>query len=588
MSPTKAPPKQPKTPTPRPHGRGLPPVEATGPTAVLRAVIYLRVSTTSQVHTAGDGEGFSIPAQRQACYRKAEAIGAEVVEEYLDAGESARKASRPQLQAMLQRVEGERDIDVVIVHKIDRLARNRLDDATINMTIQNAGARLVSCSENIDETPSGVLLHGIMASISEFYSVNLAAEVSTKMAQKAMKGGFPSRAPIGYLNTRIKEQGESKAILIVDEERAEHVRWAYAAYGSGEYSLRQLTSELEDRGFKCHATKRTPEQPLQLASVHRMLSNPAYIGFIDYKGARYVGNHEALVTAELWDRVQSLLASRNQAGERRREHPHYLKGSIYCARCNRRLCFNRARSKTGAFYDYFMCLGRKNGNGCDLPHLPVERIEDAVIAVYGGITLSETESQKLRTMYGTKMRGLIGHRETESLAQRNRVQKLETQRRTLLRAHLDGAVPVELLKEEQARIGRELADAERRIADCSAEWNHIEHNLTQALTLLTDCQRGYEASSDDGRRHINQAVFEALYIDDHDIPYARLTDTFTYLADGAPPNPPQADGTKQPRPRCRGRGWNTVHLVELRRLELLTPCLPGKCSSQLSYSPTSG
>ena len=58
----------------------------------------------------------------------------------------------------------------MIVHKIDRLARNRADDVEITLAIKAAGATLVSCSENIDETPSGMLLHGIMSSIAEFYS----------------------------------------------------------------------------------------------------------------------------------------------------------------------------------------------------------------------------------------------------------------------------------------------------------------------------------------------------------------------------------------------------------------------------------
>ncbi len=69
-----------------------------------RAVIYLRVSTDQQAATDYDPEGFSVPAQRQACRRKAEQLGAEVVAEYLDVGESAKTADRPHLRAMLERI----------------------------------------------------------------------------------------------------------------------------------------------------------------------------------------------------------------------------------------------------------------------------------------------------------------------------------------------------------------------------------------------------------------------------------------------------------------------------------------------------
>src|SRR6266508_4806512 len=134
------------------------------------AVIYLRVSTVAQAEKDADPEGYSIPAQREACKRKAEALDAMVVGEYIDRGESARSADRPALQAMLGHLKEQGDVDYVIVHKVDRLARSREDDVGINLMIRKAGAQLVSVSENVDETPSGMLLHGIMASIAEFYS----------------------------------------------------------------------------------------------------------------------------------------------------------------------------------------------------------------------------------------------------------------------------------------------------------------------------------------------------------------------------------------------------------------------------------
>src|SRR4051812_40648885 len=93
-------------------------------TASLRAVIYLRVSTERQARSGVEAEGYSIPAQRDAAVRKAESLGAQVVEEFVDAGASAKTADRAALQSMLARLKDQGDIDFVIVHKIDRLARN--------------------------------------------------------------------------------------------------------------------------------------------------------------------------------------------------------------------------------------------------------------------------------------------------------------------------------------------------------------------------------------------------------------------------------------------------------------------------------
>ena len=150
-----------------------------------RAVSYIRVSTREQAQRGGSEEGFSLPAQREANKRKAQSMGALVVKEFADRGESARSANRPELQKMLAYLKEDGGIDYVIVHKLDRLARNRADDVEINRAFEEAGVRLVSTSENIDQTPGGMLLHGIMSSIAEFYSRNLANEVIKGMGEKA-------------------------------------------------------------------------------------------------------------------------------------------------------------------------------------------------------------------------------------------------------------------------------------------------------------------------------------------------------------------------------------------------------------------
>src|SRR6266511_1617494 len=124
----------------------------------------------------------------------------------------------------------EHQVKYVIVHKINRLARNRLDDVTINLATQQARATLVSCTENIDETPSGALLHGIMSSINEYYSRNLANEVIKGTQQKVKSGGTPNLAPIGYLNVRQVVEGREIRIVELDPERVPLIRWAFEVY----------------------------------------------------------------------------------------------------------------------------------------------------------------------------------------------------------------------------------------------------------------------------------------------------------------------------------------------------------------------
>ena len=264
------------------------------------AVIYLRVSTKDQAHKGGEVEGYSIPAQRAACKRKAESLGAHVIDEFVDAGESAKTSARPQLQAMLNRLS-KGDIQYVIVHKIDRLARNRVDDVQINVAIRAAGAQLVSVSENIDETPSGSLMHGVMSSIAEFYSKNLATEVIKGMEQKLRSGGTVYMTPTGYVNVTQTVEGQVIKTVEVDPERAFLMQWGFEAYATGRYSLRTLADILEAKGLTYRPGLGKPERPIRANHLHRLLRNRYYMGKLTWKGVEYQGKHTRLVSEELFN-----------------------------------------------------------------------------------------------------------------------------------------------------------------------------------------------------------------------------------------------------------------------------------------------
>ena len=349
----------------------------------LRAVVYLRVSTLEQAATDYGEDGYSLQAPREACRRTAERLNADVVEEYIDRGKSARSADRPQLQMMLKRIGEQKDVDLVIVHKVDRLARNRADDVQIVLALKKAGAALVSATENIDETPSGTLLHAIMAAVAEFYSGNSAQEARKGMKKKAEVGGTPGNAPVGYLNRRDRVDGKDIGIVVPDPDRADHVRWAFRAFADGHETVASLAAALTDRGFTLRATARYPERPAGTSVVHRMLRNRFYAGYVTFAGVEYPGRHEPLVDEEIFQAVQDNLTSRNMAKDKPRSHPHPLKAVLHCGHCGhcgRRMGLVDALSRSGVRYPYFYCLGRQeNPSSCPQRYVRVERVEDAVL-----------------------------------------------------------------------------------------------------------------------------------------------------------------------------------------------------------------
>nr|MDA8358549.1 recombinase family protein [Actinomycetota bacterium] len=441
------------------------------------AVVYLRVSSVGQVNTDRDGEGFSIAAQKDACIRKAEQLGADVLDVYVDAGESARKADRPKLQEMLQRLREQRDTDYVIVHKVDRLARNRGDDVEITLAIRQAGAQLVSVTENIDETPSGMLLHGIMSSIAEFYSQNLSTEIIKGTSKKVQRGGYPGMAPLGYRNVQDFSGGNELRWIEVDPERAPHITWAFEAYATGDYSLSQLAEALDERGLRSRGTPKRHERPLGKNDLQKVLRKSFYIGRFTWGGVEYQGTHEPLTTIETFATVQARLSAKCLAGERTQRHEHYLKGTLACGRCGSRMIFSRNTGRRGGKYDYFVCIGRHGGHvPCDLPYISVADIESQIEQHYETIKLDQVTAE---TLYGHIIKA-AKKRSVKALKlaarQRKRIETLESERRSLLKAHLAGAVPIELLAEEQARITEELAQAGALMANSEVHWEEMEHN----------------------------------------------------------------------------------------------------------------
>ena len=484
-----------------------------------RAVVYLRVSTAKQAQK-DDGDGYSLPGQQEACFRKADQLDAEVVAVFIDRGESAKTADRPEFQRMLSFVKDQGDIQYVILDKVDRFARNRRDDANTLFELRMAGAQLVSVKENIDETPAGQLLHAIMAGISEFYSQNLAAEALKGMTQKAKVGGTPGRAPIGYLNTRRRGEDDREIrTVVVDPDRAALVQWAFEAYASGEWTITSLTEALAEKGLRALPHGKNLPGPVQRSHVNHLLRNRYYLGLVAFNGEEYQGRHQPLVDPALFQTVQDVL-SEHANGEKRRTHNHYLKSTVYCGQCGSRLCLINAKGT----YLYFFCVGRQQKRTtCTLRYLPAEAVEAAVERHYATIRLPREVQDTIRTGLRAEVEHQNRRARPEMTAARRRVDELEQERRRVVRGVVTGTVPDDLAREEQARIATELAGAQRVLATVGMVYSRIEDTLNKALALLGRCDEAYRQGGPRIRRLSNQFFFAKLLITEDEDDGAKVT-----------------------------------------------------------------
>ncbi len=507
-----------------------------------RAVSYIRVSTREQAQRGGSEEGFSLPAQREANKRKAQSMGALVIKEFADRGESARSANRPELQKMLAYLKEDGGIDYVIVHKLDRLARNRADDVEINRAFEDAGVRLVSTSENIDQTPGGMLLHGIMSSIAEFYSRNLANEVIKGMGEKARNGGTLGKAPLGYVNVRGRdEHGREVRTVELDEERAPLVRLAFTEYATGNWTVRQLAEHLNNRGLTIPPTARKPTNPVSVRLLQTLLRNPYYKGVISFQGVEYPGAHEPLVDAATWQTVQDILTAHTN-GERQRTHNHHLKSTIVCGLCGARLLVQHATSRASGTYHYFVCARRHRVHDCTFKAVLIDEVEARVAELYQQIQLSSDDRREIERYLRAEFAHIQANRQQDIQRLTTRQQQLEDQRHKLLEAHYAGAIPLDLLKKEQEQLTSSILAIQRELDGYTADAALVEQHLTQALDLLEDCHRLYLAVPDRLKKLLNQVFFERILVNP------------AMDEDGHPIIPPPALQTSLKAGRRRGAG----------------------------------
>lgn len=333
-----------------------------------RCAVYTRKSTEEGL----EQEFNSLHAQRDACEAYIASQRSEgwvlVRDQYDDGGISGGTLERPALKRLLQDVE-DGLVDVIVVYKIDRLSRSLADFAKLVEVFDRNGVTFVSVTQQFNTTTSmGRLTLNILLSFAQFEREVTAERIRDKVAASRKKGiwmgGVP---PYGY---RVENRK-----LIIDEERAAHIRWAFARFleiGS----CTELAREAAKRGLRTLKGNRIDKKYL-----YRVLSNRAYIGEAVHKGASYPGEHEAIIDRVTWDRVHGILeeSPRTRAARTRTETPALLKGLLFGPDG---AAFSPTHTKRrGRLYRYYVSQTiLKHGSGsCPIGRVPAGEIEAAVI-----------------------------------------------------------------------------------------------------------------------------------------------------------------------------------------------------------------
>ena len=300
----------------------------------LRCAIYTRKSSEE-----GLEQGFnSLDAQREAC--KAFILSQQhegwklIPTFYDDGGFSGGNIERPALKQLLADID-RKQVNVVVVYKVDRLTRSLADFAKIVEQFDAKGISFVSVTQQFNTTSSmGRLTLNVLLSFAQFEREVTGERIRDKIAASKQKGlWMGDTAPLGYT-------GHERTLAVVREHAALviEIYRRYLALGS----IRSLKTALDAHGIKSPQRLRESGlsyvgRPFSRGNLLRILTNPVYIGKMVHFEKQYLGQHPAIIDQVLWDEVQAKMADNKQALQQRPKvtSDNLLTGIIFDSEGNR-------------------------------------------------------------------------------------------------------------------------------------------------------------------------------------------------------------------------------------------------------------
>lgn len=355
----------------------------------MRYAAYIRISSEEQVGN------FSIDAQRRAIDTWVKAQSGKVVRYYIDEAQSGRTIDRPEF-LNLRRDAKKRRFDAIIVHKFDRFSRNRTDSLAVKSLLRHDyGIKVYSVSEPSEDSDGamGALIEGIMESVADWYSRNLAQETVKGKRERAAQGYHNNLPPFGTDKTE-------KGVLIPNDHELTGLLIAFELYATGNSSDNKIARELNARGYRTKAGKLFSTE-----MVRDMLQNRTYLGFVKYQpyqrhadGRRswagkiewFPGKHQALIPQELFDRCQEIRYAKALHHEYYPKHRVYLlRDLVYCAECVANMPPDVEDEEYGKMrphtmhneYRYYRCRARDFTRECSQSSAMADTLEEQVVAI---------------------------------------------------------------------------------------------------------------------------------------------------------------------------------------------------------------
>ena len=346
-----------------------------------RCAVYDRVSSDERL----DQSFNSLDAQREAGHAYIASQRSEgwvsVEDNYDDGGYSGGNVERPALKRLMTDIAAG-IIDIVVVYKIDRLTRSLADFSRLIETFDKHNVSFVSITQQFNTTTSmGRLMLNVLLSFAQYEREVGGERVRDKIAASKRKGMWMGgHIPLGY-------EAKDRKLLIVEKEAGivRHIFQRFVALRSVTDVSRELS--LQGMTTKPQRTKNGSERTGTLMGkqyITNALRNPIYVGEIAHKGNVYAGMHEPIITRQLWDEVQQILAvdASDRAGETKTRHKvdALLRGLLFGAN-GEKFYVSYTKKSSGKKYRYYVPKAdMRFGSGSSATGMiPADQIEEVVV-----------------------------------------------------------------------------------------------------------------------------------------------------------------------------------------------------------------
>lgn len=450
----------------------------------LKAIIYKRVSSGEQV------KGTSLETQEEFCRKYCDEKDFEVVAVFTEEGASAKSTDRAEfLRAIEYCRKNKGNVDVFVVAKVDRFARNTEDHFRVRKQLLEYGVTLHSVSEPIGQDPVGKLLETILAGTSDFDNAIRKQRCSDGMSARIDGGIYPWHPPIGYDCQNAKKQGLKKTLP--DEPHKVFfpiIQQALKEMRAGLHNKASLVRRLDELGLAKHRGSKTYSQFVDtLLEEHRL---KFYAGWIwhPWKEEYKKGLHKPMIDDEDVYKILAILSGKRRSEKHNRHNPMFpLRGWALCSVCGGKLTASPSVGEHGGVYPYYHCFNKQcsmRGKG-----LAKRDLEGAFTEYLNKVTPKEDWLEMFQRTVVAKWKDEGVSFEKEAQNQERKLKMLEEKLKRIYDMREDGSYGKEEFQERRDEAKNDIMATKISLSEARIEQFDIEGAVIYATNFIKDLGR---------------------------------------------------------------------------------------------------